>query len=455
MTMNQKTKMDVTKQDLSTPNHNKKRKKDGTLISSTDDDRISVRDTQPNKEVFADENREFSRFLVITANNHEPIKYSIFAIQKFLKCAVGDVSCARKLANGSILLEVATKNQEKNALAMKMWVDVPITVTPHRSLNSSRGVIRCREFRDCEDDEVLEALRTQGITHVKHIMTKRNGKIEPTNTFIVTFNTPVPPKSIKAAYMNIKVDLYIPNPLRCYQCQRFGHGKNACKRNATCAKCGQEGHDDATCEAPLHCANCLGPHAAFSKDCPTWSKQREITQIKFERNISFFDARQIVEQRNRGSQNTASGPNTTRPGVTYAHACVQTVSASTQTDLTWPQRSKLPIAVPNAAPRKQTSNSQSQTVNTPSPTKESTGGNPQPNQPPSKGKHAQTKKPGPASYKTAPNKGKGANDPVGQFNRFGNLEDDGGGDDDDGNSEEMDYQVIRSKSSSPKKKINK
>jgi hypothetical protein len=53
-----------------------------------------------------DECNPFSRFLVINANNHEPIKSSIFAIQKLLKCAVGDVANAKKLANGSVLLEV-------------------------------------------------------------------------------------------------------------------------------------------------------------------------------------------------------------------------------------------------------------------------------------------------------------------------------------------------------------
>jgi hypothetical protein len=165
-----------------------------------------------------DESNSFSRFLVINTNNHEPMKFSIFAIQKLLKCADGDVANAKKLANGSVLLEVVSKHQEKCAWAMKTWIDVPISVTPHRSLNSSRGVIRCHEFRDCVDAEVLEALRTQGVTDVKHIMTKRNDKMEPSNTLIVTFNTSVPPKSIKAAYMNIKVDLYVTNPLHCYKC---------------------------------------------------------------------------------------------------------------------------------------------------------------------------------------------------------------------------------------------
>ena len=251
----------------------KKRKADETLNLAVDDNSDS-----------------FSRFLVVTANNLEPIPYNIFAIQKLLKCAVGDVPSAKKLTNGSVLVEVASKQQERNTLKMKTWVDTPISVSPHRSLNSCRGVIRCREFRDCDDTEVLDALRDQGVTFVKHIISKRNGITSPTNTFIITMNKSTLPKFIKAVYMKIAVEPYIPNPLRCFNCQKFGHGKSNCKHQAVCAKCGQEGHDDTICKNLYHCVNCSGAHASYSKECPTWSKQRTIMNIKFEKNISFYEA---------------------------------------------------------------------------------------------------------------------------------------------------------------------
>jgi len=331
---------------------------------------------------------------------------------------------------------------------MTKWFDTPITVTAHRTLNTCRGVIRCRELRDCTDEEVLAALNSQGVVEVKHILTKRNEKLEPTNTFILTFKSPSPPKSVKIAYMNVNVELYIPNPLRCYKCQRFGHGKNACNRDAVCAKCGKGGHEDTSCQAPLHCANCGGGHAAFSKDCPHWCKQRQITQIKFEKNVSFFEARQIVEQREKNSAVISNGTNAKRAGVSYAHACVQTCSISTQTDFSWPLAVKVPVSVANVAQCKthQTSSVQTETATT---------SNKQLNKQPAKvtPKIATVRinRPGSASYKAVSERGrKGANDPVGQFNRFGPLDDDGGGADD--GEDDMDYQVIRAKSSSPIKK---
>ena len=81
--------------------------------------------------------------------------------RKVIQMAVGNIKTAKKLRNGSVLLEVSSKVQADRALAMTNWIDTPVKVTAHRSLNSSKGVIRCREFRDCEDDEVLAALSTQ------------------------------------------------------------------------------------------------------------------------------------------------------------------------------------------------------------------------------------------------------------------------------------------------------
>jgi hypothetical protein len=89
---------------------------------------------------------------------------SIFGIQKLLKCAVGDIKNAKNLRNGTVLIEVASRTQAENVLKMQNWVDTPVKVTPHRALNSCKGVIRCRDLRDCSDEEVLEALNQEGVT---------------------------------------------------------------------------------------------------------------------------------------------------------------------------------------------------------------------------------------------------------------------------------------------------
>jgi hypothetical protein len=295
-----------------------------------------------------DDETTFPRFLVATATDGQPITLSIFGIQQLLKCAVGDIKSAKKLRNGSVLIEVRTKLQADTALSLTNWVNQPVTVTAHRSLNTCRGVIRCREFRDCEETEVHNALSAQGAISVKQIMAKRNGQLEKTNTFIVTFGLPTLPKSVRAAYMKLDVEPYIPNPLRCFNCQKFGHGKATCRRKATCAKCAQEGHLDTECTNSPHCVNCSGQHCAYSRDCPEWSKQKEITRVKYDSNVSFVEARKIVEQSMFSNVSVNGAPSSRRPGLLYSQAAVQnqiknTKSVEIQTDYTWPLDKPTPI----------------------------------------------------------------------------------------------------------------
>ena len=70
-------------------------------------------------------------------------------------------------------------------------------------------------------------------------MVRRNDILVPTNTFILTFRKHTLPQSIKAGYLNIPVDPYVQNPLRCFRCQKYGREQNTCRNKMTCARCGQ------------------------------------------------------------------------------------------------------------------------------------------------------------------------------------------------------------------------
>ena len=92
---------------------------------------------------------------------------------------------------------------------------MPVEVTEHKTLNSSKGIIRKRILRTETEENILEYLKPQGVTHVKRVKIKKNGELVNTNTLLLTFNTVVTPKTLKIFYQIIPVDLYVPNPLRC------------------------------------------------------------------------------------------------------------------------------------------------------------------------------------------------------------------------------------------------
>jgi uncharacterized protein (DUF169 family) len=70
-------------------------------------------------------------------------------------------------------------------LQLEIFVDQTIKVTLYQTLNSSLGVICCRDLRDCDDDEVLANLKYEGVASIKHIFATT------TNTLILTFNVQI------------------------------------------------------------------------------------------------------------------------------------------------------------------------------------------------------------------------------------------------------------------------
>ena len=159
--------------------------------------------------------------------------------------------------------------------------------------------MRCKELSLCSIAEIHDGLKSQGVTDVKRISVRRNGEIRTTSTYILTFSSPDLPHSVKIGYISAKVDLYIPNPMRCFKCQQYGHQISRCPRGPICAKCGtdEEDHSYNTCSNTLKCTNCKGSQAAFSREYPIWKEEKEILNIKYTKNVSFPEARQHVKQR--------------------------------------------------------------------------------------------------------------------------------------------------------------
>ena len=94
------------------------------------------------------------------------------------------------------------------------------------------------------------------------------------------------------AYFRVSVEICIPNPLRCHNCQKYGHHENRCTKDPICANCGEPANQ--SCTKDPNCVNCGGKHSANAKACQVWHKEKEILTVKFTRNLSFPEARKIV-----------------------------------------------------------------------------------------------------------------------------------------------------------------
>ncbi len=319
---------------------NKKHKRGHLSDSSSDDDIVQ---TGYASRMPVD---HWPRFVIIESqDNDKSLSKNPFVVAKTIQGMAGDVKAVKRLRQGELLVECSTRSQSSNLLKLNSFGGIPCKVSPHQSLNTSKGIIRDRErcLQYLSEDELLLELQSQGVTHIKRFSFKANGVVIKSNTYLLTFSVATLPQNIKAGYHNIKVDVFIPNPLRCYKCQRYGHGVSRCTNSHVCHRCGSEDHEGTDCHQTPKCRNCQGSHMASSKECPVWIRESKISKLKFTRNISFQEARKQVLSETSSSATasyatTASKP-TKKPSV---------VSVSCQTDITWCS-STSPVMAPTPA----------------------------------------------------------------------------------------------------------
>ena len=263
----------------------------------------------------------YPHFIVLESLQEKQLsKLNPFVDEKVISGIVKPVS-VKKLQNGTLLVEVSKKTYADNLLKMNLFAGLKIKAYPHLSLNTSKGVVRSSELSLCTLDEIKTYLKNQAVSDVKRITIHRNQETINTNTYIFTFDTPHVPKELKVGYNLVKVSPYIPNPLRCYNCQKFGHHESKCLKPTVCKKCGESGSDhiELSCSNRIKCPNCQGNHSADSKDCNIWKQEKEINRVKFTNNISFPEARKLVQNSNQFTGKSYS--EAAKTNTHHEHAC--------------------------------------------------------------------------------------------------------------------------------------
>jgi len=96
--------------------------------------------------------------------NKAASKLSPFVIDKALKCSIGTVKTVRCLWQGDILIEVSSATQSSAVTKLNNLAGCPVTASPHRTLNTCKGIIRCKPLVDCEKQEVLRKVAGDGIS---------------------------------------------------------------------------------------------------------------------------------------------------------------------------------------------------------------------------------------------------------------------------------------------------
>ena len=91
-------------------------------------------------------------------------KLSPFAVQKGFQVVAGTLKSIKRLRNRSFLVECGKRALALNLIRTNRFIDRPVIITIHKTLNSSQGVIRCRDLPDML--EIWDELKDQGVVGV-------------------------------------------------------------------------------------------------------------------------------------------------------------------------------------------------------------------------------------------------------------------------------------------------
>jgi len=142
----------------------------------------------------------FTRNIVLegTDTNKSLSSLSPFLLSKALQAAIGTLTGVKHFRTGHIMVTTENPAYSHKLLQLTELAGVPIKASPHRTLSNSKGVVRFGELKQCSNEEIVKELAPQGVTNSVSIKLK-DGTVS--NTFILSFNTPLPRKIIKVGYL--------------------------------------------------------------------------------------------------------------------------------------------------------------------------------------------------------------------------------------------------------------
>ena len=248
---------------------------------------------------------ELQPVIIQSESSKKMVSYNPISVDYGLRKAIGSYEFCKPLRNGNLMVKCNNVSQIKTLVNLTEIFDAAgnkiSIITSVMAPPGAKGIIRNVPITLCEN-EILEILKPQKVKYVKRFQLKpkdyeKTNEMQSSTTVLLHFTCSDLPEKVVIGYMSFKTQIYIPKPLRCFKCNRFGHVASKCKNKDRCSRCGGE-HTWKTCENNQKCVNCGGNHSAASKICPKYAKEAEIIKIKVTNKISYAEACKQVNKAN-------------------------------------------------------------------------------------------------------------------------------------------------------------
>ena len=255
-------------------------------------------------------NNNWSKFLVLrTEENITPPKLEYHLLKR---CPTKEMAF-RSLKEKEWLIETSTIQQSENLMSMTHIEGIKVSITRHANMNSIKGTVILPKYED--DKELVDPkmlldclqMRYDNVEdlEVYNIPSRKNPK-SPLNIAKIKFKGQNLPPKVIIFGQNREVRPYIPTPLQCKNCSKYGHSTKKCYNDPICAFCGSSNHETKwNCGKPK-CTNCGKAHHARSKECPFYMYNTELKILQDRTGMAIREAK--LELRARGFKDPTKDP---------------------------------------------------------------------------------------------------------------------------------------------------
>lgn len=227
-------------------------------------------------------------------------KVSPFVLTSTLANKIGEIEFAKILNDGNLFVRCANAGQMDKALKIKDIAKCKVENSGRvgtRKKDGKIGVITGVPL-SVNMEELKKNIKGAKILSVQRMKTKRDGVVKDSETVSIEFEEESVPKKVFLGFMSYPVRMFVPKPMRCFNCQRFGHTAKNCKRQKRCARCGGD-HDYGLCGSGISpkCCNCGGAHNVAFSGCEVMRRETNIQKIRVEKRITYAEAVKVTRER--------------------------------------------------------------------------------------------------------------------------------------------------------------
>lgn len=227
-------------------------------------------------------------------------KVSPLVLTTTLANKIGDIEYAKVLNDGNLLVRCADAVQMEKALKVKEIGKCKVDNTGRvgdRMGGGSTGVITGVPI-SVSMEELKKNIKGGKVLNVQRLKSAKEGVMRDSETVTVEFEGEHVPKKVFLGFMSYPVRLFVPKPMRCYNCQRFGHTAKNCNRQRRCARCGGD-HEYGKCGTGIapKCCSCGGAHNVAYGGCEIMRRETNIQKIIVEKRLSYAEAVRMSKER--------------------------------------------------------------------------------------------------------------------------------------------------------------